>query len=248
MKLDERANAGLHPHILGKIESIQPARAARIVDVGCGSGAMLGRLADAGYTNLVGLDIAPPAAGRPGVTFIECDLDACVTPLESSSVDLAISVEVFEHIENIGSLLAELSRVLGPGGKILATTPNVHSLEARLRYLLLGKLKQFDAIGDPTHILPIFQFTFERVLRRHGFETSQAWGFPLDGSSPTSRPGLRMAARVLRALGFKGSPCGDQLCLLIQKRPEPSSAEPAGKRALLTSHYEPRAGQASPAV
>lgn len=238
MSLEERANAGLHPHILAQIESLQAARTSRIVDVGCGSGAMLDRLAAQGYTSLYGLDIEPPRRGRPGITFIECDLDACFTPIEDESIDLAVSVEVFEHIENIGSLLAELSRILSPGGKILATTPNVHSLEARLRYLLLGKLKQFDAIGDPTHILPIFLFSFERILQRHGFEIVRSWGFPLDGSSPTSRKGLRMAAALLRACGIKATPAGDHLCMVIQKRLEPAPADAASKQASLTSHYQ----------
>lgn len=238
MKLEERANAGLHPHILAKIESIQADKAARIVDVGCGSGAMLDRLAARGYGNLHGLDIAPPTSARLGINFIECDLDACVTPLADQSVDLIVSIEVFEHIENIGSLLAELARILSPGGKILATTPNVHSVEARLRHLLLGQLKQFDAIGDPTHVTPIFLFPFERVLRRHGLEIAQSWGFPLDGSSPTSRTGLRRVASVLRALGVKGSPSGDQLCMLIQKRAEPASTAVVSKRVALTAHYQ----------
>lgn len=237
MNLEERANTGLHPHILKKIESLQAARTTRILDVGCGSGAMLDRLAERGYTQLCGLDIAPPIDARPGITFIECDLDACTTPLADGSVDLAVSVEVFEHIENIGALLAELSRVLVPGGMILATTPNVHSLEARLRYLLLGSLKQFDRLGDPTHILPIFLYPFERILSRHGFEIADSWGFPLDGSSPTSRRGLRMAAAALRLLGVRGSPAGDQLCFVIRKRREPASAQAASKRESLTSHY-----------
>ncbi len=237
MKLEERANAGLHPHIVAQIEDIHAAKNCKIVDVGCGSGAMLDRLAERGYTNLWGLDIAPPPTGRPGITFVECDLDACVTPLEDESVDLAVSVEVFEHVENIGSLLAELSRILSPGGKILATTPNVHSVEARLRYLLLGRLKQFDAIGDPTHILPIFHVPFERTLRRHGFEIERSWGFPLDGSSPTSRGGLRLAAGALRAVGVKGSPDGDQLCLVIRKSADRRGGDASTKRASLTSHY-----------
>ncbi|MBC7996069.1 MAG: class I SAM-dependent methyltransferase [Rhizobacter sp.] len=238
MKLEERANAGLHPHVLEKIQSIQAARDSRIVDLGCGSGAMLNRLAELGYTNLCGLDIAPPPTPSPSISFIECDLDACVTPLADESVDLVVSVEVFEHIENLGSLLTELHRVLAPRAAMLLTTPNVHSLEARLRYLLLGKLKQFDALGDPTHILPIFLFPFERVLRRHGFEIESSWGYPLDGSSPTSRFGLQAAARVLRALGVQGSPSGDQLCLLVRKGSDLHPSKARSKRESVTSHYQ----------
>ena len=128
MILKERAIAGLHQHIVEKFQNICSAKDSQIIDVGCGSGVMLSKLAELGYTNLTGLDISPPVTidDRIGIKFIECDLDACITPLDDASVDLTLSVEVFEHIENIGSLLAELSRVLKPNGVILATTPNLH--------------------------------------------------------------------------------------------------------------------------
>lgn len=239
MILKERATAGLHQHIIEKLQNICSAKDSQIIDVGCGSGVMLSKLAELGYTNLTGLDISPPVAidDMIIINFIECDLDACVTPLDDESVDLIISVEVFEHIENIGSLLAELSRVLAPNGVILATTPNVHSIEARLRYLLLGKLKQFDDLGDPTHILPIFLFSFERVLRRYGLTIEASWGFPLDGSSPTSRKVLHLAAQALRLFGISGSPPGDNLCLIIRKSESQKLSAVTSKRELLTSHY-----------
>ena len=240
MIAEERANAGLHAQVAQKVQALMPARNASMLDVGCGSGALLQRLAALGYGNLCGLDIAPPTAqgaADSAVRYIECDLDACVTPLPAQSVDLALSIEVFEHVENLGSLLDELARVLAPQGLLLATTPNLHSLESRLRWLLTGRLKQFDAIGDPTHVNPLFLFPLDRVLRRHGLELVQSWGFPLDGSSPTSRPGLRAMARALRVLGLRGAPAGDQLCLLIRKAPAAGDATVRSKRQALTAHY-----------
>ena len=129
-----------------------------------------------------------------------------------------------------------VARVLAPDGVLLVTTPNVHSVQARLRYLLLGELKQFDAIGDPTHITPVFEFPFRRLLARHGLEVAQRWGFPEDGSSPTSRAGLSALAGALSLLGVRGSPAGDQLCLLIRKRPVQDAAA-HDKRHAVTAHY-----------
>lgn len=234
----ERANPGLHPHIIGKIVALQRSPEARIVDIGCGSGAMLLKLADLGYTQLHGVDIVRPQHGRAGIEFFECDLDRLQMSFEDESVDLVVSVEVFEHIENLGSLLRELSRVLRRDGRLLITTPNVHSVEARLRYLLSGQLKQFDRIGDPTHITPVFIHPFKVLLRRHGLEVSECWGWPLDGTSPTSRPALQMAGRVLRALGLSAAPSGDQLCLLIRKRSDRTGiAASQDKRVAVTAHY-----------
>jgi 2-polyprenyl-3-methyl-5-hydroxy-6-metoxy-1,4-benzoquinol methylase len=100
----ERANAGLHPHITERLQTLVPQRDARIVDVGSGSGSMLGRLAAAGYSDLHGIDIVRPREADPGIGFTACDLDELHTAFESASVDMIVSVEVFEHIENLGSL------------------------------------------------------------------------------------------------------------------------------------------------
>jgi 2-polyprenyl-3-methyl-5-hydroxy-6-metoxy-1,4-benzoquinol methylase len=237
LNLEERANPGLHGHVLRRVAALGLPAQASILDVGCGSGAMLEQLAAAGCQQLFGLDIAPPAHSHSGITYCACDLDTPRTPWPDQSIDLALSVEVFEHVENMGALLAELARLLAPGGHLLVTTPNVQSIEARLRFLLLGQLKQFDAIGDPTHIYPVFRFPFERLLRRHGFEVVQTWGFPEDGSSPTSRPVLRWLAGALRTLGLRGGPAGDQLCYLLRKSASATAQPPQDKRCVVTSHY-----------
>ena len=236
MSLAERANSGLHAHVLEHILALEPRRDATILDVGCGTGALLSRLREHGYRRLMGLDIAPPA-DLPGIALHSVDLDACETPLEDGSVDLAIAIEIVEHIENVGRLLDELFRLLAPGGRLLVTTPNVHSLEARLRFLLTGELKQFDRIGDPTHVYPVFQFPFRRVLDRHGFRVDSAWGFPVDGSSATSRLTLRALAGLARAVGLRAAPAGDQLCFLLERNTAAPAASGDGKRAHVVAHY-----------
>jgi SAM-dependent methyltransferase len=57
------------------------------------------------------------------------------------------SAEVIEHIEKLGLFLAELARLLRPGGLALFTTPNLHSAQAKLLFALGDRLKQFDAKG-----------------------------------------------------------------------------------------------------
>jgi SAM-dependent methyltransferase len=146
--------------------------------------------------------------------------------------------QLIEHIENPGLFLAELARLLRPGGLALFTTPNLHSAQAKLLFALGDRLKQFDAKGDPTHIMPIVLFPFTRLLNRHGLTVLESWGFPLDGSSPTSRPAMRLAARLVRPL-LRTSIQGDNLCLLVE-RSEAGHCSTTGnstKEELLTSHY-----------
>jgi len=237
MKLIERASTGLHSHIAEKISILQIDKNASVLDLGCGTGAFLARLGEMGYTNLNGIDIALPEKLLDGISFKEFDLDAKDMPYSDASLDLIVSVEVFEHIENMGSLVREIARILSPSGVLIITTPNVHSIEARLRYLFLGKLKQFDEIGDPTHIYPIFMHPFTKILDRHALEVVDRWGYPLDGSSPTSRRSLRIIARLLKVIGFTASPTGDNLCLVIRRKPETSVPAARSKREVVASHY-----------
>jgi 2-polyprenyl-3-methyl-5-hydroxy-6-metoxy-1,4-benzoquinol methylase len=237
MELVERANSGLHSHVAERIVSVLENRNGRVLDLGCGTGALLARLSAKGYTSLHGVDIALPEKMLAGIAFSACDLDSGALPFEDDSLDLIVSVEVFEHVENMGTLIKEVGRTLTRDGVLIMTTPNVHSIEARLRYLLLGKLKQFDEIGDPTHVYPVFMHAFAKILARNSLEVVDAWGYPLDGSSQTSRRSLRVAARLLRVMGLTAAPPGDHLCMAIRRRLASSAANAMSKREVVASHY-----------
>lgn len=145
------------------------------------------------------MDISPPAS-TSAIQYEQVDLDHFSLNANEASFDLALAVEVIEHIEKPGSFLAELARLLNPGGLALLTTPNLHSAQAKLLLALSDRLKQFDPKGDPTHITPIFLFPFTRLLNCHGFTVIESWRFPEDGSSPTSRSSMRLAAKLLNPL------------------------------------------------
>lgn len=233
---EERANAGLHEHMVAEIRSLGLPSDALILDIGCGTGSLLRRLRACGFTNLQGVDIAPPP-NEDGISFHRLDLDTGRLPLADASVALVIAVEVIEHIENLGTFMKEIYRVLKTSAPVLLTTPNVHSIEARMRLFLNGKLKQFDELGDPTHISPVFIFPFKRLIARHGFDVQRMWGWPADGFSGTSRKSLRQLANLMRALGITGSPDGDQLCMLLDRQPAPPLATNQDKARALTAHY-----------
>ncbi|QJR09953.1 Ubiquinone biosynthesis O-methyltransferase, mitochondrial [Usitatibacter rugosus] len=100
-----------------------------VLDIACGEGygsALLARTA----AHVTGLDISEQAidhanrvyAGLANTTF-KCA--SCTRiPLADASVDLAISFETVEHITEQKEFLAELARVLKPGGVLLMSCPN----------------------------------------------------------------------------------------------------------------------------
>jgi SAM-dependent methyltransferase len=96
--------------------------ATAVLDVGCGEG-QISRLAAAvpGVTRVAGVDvswrqlIAAAQRGGPGVVQSE----AAALPFPDGSFDAAVACLVFEHITDGVGAIAEVGRVLRPGGRFL---------------------------------------------------------------------------------------------------------------------------------
>jgi ubiquinone/menaquinone biosynthesis C-methylase UbiE len=101
---------------------VQPADAA--VDIGCGPGFYVAALAEKAG-RVTGIDrsasmlalAARKTDGYRNVTLLEGE--ATSLPLEDASIDRALSVQVFEYIADIPAALAEIHRVLRPGGRVV---------------------------------------------------------------------------------------------------------------------------------
>lgn len=107
-----------------------------VLDIGCGPGTDLGRLADAvgGGGTVVGVDRDPRMldearrrlAGRPTVTVTFGNAHAL--PLADASVDRARTDRVVQHLADPSGLLAEVRRVLRPGGTLAMAEPDWDTL------------------------------------------------------------------------------------------------------------------------
>lgn len=139
------------------------AAGARVLDYGCGTGYGARFLADrAEY--VTGYDIDPGAVahatkkfGGPGVEYIS------TTPPDAS-FDLAVSFQVIEHVDP-NDHLADLARVLRPGGKLLLTTPN--------RSVRLWSWQQ---PWNRWHLTEYDRKSLMRLLSRH-FSSVEPWAF-----------------------------------------------------------------------
>jgi SAM-dependent methyltransferase len=101
-------------------------RGARVVDLGCGSGAFTKLLRQQGYLS-VGVDISPKlvAVGRnmyPGLELIEGDAENL--PFAKDSFDGVLLSALIHHFPDPRLLAAEVRRVLKPGGRFVAFDPN----------------------------------------------------------------------------------------------------------------------------
>jgi SAM-dependent methyltransferase len=99
-----------------------PAR-ARILDAGCGSGRNMIDLARHG--NITGVELSPVsvqiARQRGAGEVIEGSI--LEMPFAADSFDLAVSLDVIEHLQDDLTALKELRRVVAPGGRLLVTVP-----------------------------------------------------------------------------------------------------------------------------
>jgi SAM-dependent methyltransferase len=102
-------------------------RAGRALEVGCGSARLLARMGRAAPLELVALDPAPNALGVAertaaiaGVRMQRVRADALSLPFADGSFDLVLSGGLLEHFPQPEPVLAEMVRILRPGGTFYA--------------------------------------------------------------------------------------------------------------------------------
>lgn len=150
-----------------------------MVDLGCGSGALLEALEDQ-FEARIGLDVSTrrleqSESGRAhSWQFRQADLNGAF-PLESSSVDAVIANQVIEHIVNPISFCNEIHRVLKPGGRCVVTTPNIRYLRNIARILVAGHGPRtacgetLDGAWDDGHIHYFTHRDLREIMAQIGF-------------------------------------------------------------------------------
>ena len=106
------------------LDGLDLAPGARILDAGCGSGRNMVELARRG--TVTGLELATAslqaARARGAGDVVPGSLDEPL-PLGDAAFDLAVALDVLEHVEDDRAALRELARVLAPGGLLVVTVP-----------------------------------------------------------------------------------------------------------------------------
>jgi 2-polyprenyl-3-methyl-5-hydroxy-6-metoxy-1,4-benzoquinol methylase len=213
-KLTEHTVEGLHQHLSMSLPAIDYD--SPILDLGCGTGAWLGRLASMGYKNIHGIDRDISQFGCAESSSSQADFDRDDLGTGDTKFKLVTAIEVIEHLENPGRFLAHVRNCLASDGYFLLTTPNIHSALSRFRFMVMNHFQHFDRHGDPTHIYPIYLPAMRRILDRHGLIIARQWTYPKEHAGIGSRWYTRCAGRIFSLLLPDHLP-GDVLCLLIKK-------------------------------
>lgn len=123
----------------------------RLLDVGCGTGALLRFLKEEGYKNLEGLEISKRAVevlGQHGITMHHAKLPDL--PLLNEQYDVVVASQVLEHIIRRQKFLRGLKQILKPSGSLIIFVPNN----------CLGP------IDEPSHVVKFTRDTLAKELSR----------------------------------------------------------------------------------
>jgi ubiquinone/menaquinone biosynthesis C-methylase UbiE len=134
----EGAIYGLRAEVaMGRIDSLPLRPGARVLEIGCGAGRQSVALARRGF-EVVSTDLVEELLGMtrerareeaPRASVRTACSDAGRLPFRSGSFDAVLALAIMEWVESPEQALAEIARVLRPGGYAVFSSTNVFGLQ-----------------------------------------------------------------------------------------------------------------------
>jgi SAM-dependent methyltransferase len=164
-----------YPTYLAKLERVRTWLDAappgtRVLDAGCGEGVLVEEYQP--RLKIVGIDASYSSkfVQRGSVNAL---------PYPDAAFDRALCLDVLEHLpfQDQPGALAELFRVLRPGGELLVSVPNLAHLQSRVQFLVRGRLIRTASEHKHPGDRPVGEYL--SLARRAGFHlVRQAGIFP----------------------------------------------------------------------
>jgi SAM-dependent methyltransferase len=126
----------------------------RLLDVGCGTAWLADHFAD--YTGVDGSPDAVEAAARRGRTVLLADVDERL-PFVDATFGGAVLKDVLEHVRDPVAVVREVRRVVAPGGRVFASSPDA----------------QRWAWDDYTHRRPFTRKALRLLFADHGWSVER---------------------------------------------------------------------------
>lgn len=174
-KILMKADKGVHEDIANAVLELELDKDAKILDFGCGEGALSERLKDLGYNNILSVDINKDDF-QANTEFFCLDFNN-KKEIEKFIIkyteyfDLVLGIEVIEHIENHYDYIRSLKNMVKKEKFILVTTPNITSWLSRIYFLFTGRLHQFmENDISYGHVNPISLWQLKYIFKNEKIE------------------------------------------------------------------------------
>lgn len=211
-----------------KLDVVRPVVAppARLLDVGCGSGAFVAAAARAGY-DAEGHDLAPKVAAAAAARWSLPVHTGALAALDATAFDVVTLWDTLEHAVSPRLLLGDAARLLAPGGALVVLSPHAAGVSARVRR------GRWWAFGPRDHLVLFSGDALADALGDAGFvvdvNTTRQLSppYPPEDADPT-RPLMRLHGAVARRdalqrwLAARG--LGDWILAIAYREPDRASS------------------------
>jgi methionine biosynthesis protein MetW len=173
---------------------------ARVLDLGCGDGALLAHLQQAKGCSGYGVEIADEnvlACARRGVNVVQLNLEDGLALFDDHSFDVVLQLQTLQHLRNTEKMLRETARV----GRIgIVSFPNFAHWPNRLS-VIQGRMPVTRTLPYQWYDTPNIRVgtfaDFEVLARRNGLAILDSFGFHA-GRAVRRWPNLRASVAVFK--------------------------------------------------
>ncbi len=140
---------------------------ARLLEIGSGDGRMLEKMRNRGW-DVTGIEFDPECVKRTEARGLTCyGRDVRELSLPGDCFDAIYMGHVIEHLHDPRSLLVECHRILRPGGRLVAVTPNAAGWGHR------NYGKDWRGLETPRHLQLFSPQSLRRLIKETGFSMVQ---------------------------------------------------------------------------
>ncbi|HVC79315.1 MAG TPA: bifunctional 2-polyprenyl-6-hydroxyphenol methylase/3-demethylubiquinol 3-O-methyltransferase UbiG [Chloroflexota bacterium] len=189
-------------HVLVNRLELNPSD-TRVLEVGCGGGLLAEEIAGLGFS-VTGIDPSEPSltiarahAARSGFRIDYRTGVGERIPFPDASFPVVLCCDVLEHVQDLDKVVAEIARVLAPGGVFLYDTINRTLLSKLIAIKVIQEWPATRFVPANLHDWQLFIKPAElrSVLERHGLNNIETTGL-----RPAAGPlALLLAARDFRS-------------------------------------------------